>query len=199
MFTSLFIPLMIILIFLIYMRKSNTEVTIVKSKIDGYSYVVQNLKDKQHAADMLAQIKIKLKQLTDHLRKNNASEEHVKRLLKRFKPDKISEGTKDKNYTTYTLNKGEKVVFCLRARDGSEKLHDLNLLFFVAVHELAHIMTVSTGHTEEFQENFSYLIHKAADIGIYQPENFRANPTTYCGISVTDTPLTDDFFGGKGE
>lgn len=194
MFTSLFIPLIIILIFLIYVKRSNNDVTIVKSTVDGEDYVVQNKKDKLQAANALANIKIKLKELIGHLKQNKNNDQRVTLLLSRFDPNKISEGAKDRNYTTYTLNKGEKIVFCLRARDNSERLHSLNLLLFVAIHELAHIMTVSTGHTEEFQKNFTYLLHEAVDIGIYKPENFRANPTTYCGISVTDTPLSDEFF-----
>lgn len=180
--------------FLIYIKRRNNEVTVVRSKIDGTEYVVQNLKDKQDAADVLAQIKLKLKNLIDHLTKTKKENDKVDLLLSRFKPDSISEGARDNNYTTYTLNKGEKVVFCLRTRDDQEKLHNLNLLVFVAIHELAHIMTVSTGHTEEFQGNFGYLLENAVKIGIYYPEDFRNKPVTYCGIPVTDTPLSDEYF-----
>lgn len=116
-------------------------------------------------------------------------------MASKFQPNNISEGGKDKSYTTYTLNKGEKIVFCLRTRDNTDQLHNINLLLFVAIHELAHIMTLSTGHTPEFQKHFSFLLKEAVDFGIYQPENFRANPTTYCGIPVTDTPLPESIFG----
>ena len=35
------------------------------------------------------------------------------------------------------------------------KLVDKNLLLFVALHELSHIMTVSLNHTEEFWDNLN--------------------------------------------
>jgi hypothetical protein len=166
----------------------------VKAKTDGSDYIVQNKKDKQQAAELLALIKQKLIQLVDKCKQKHKDHDGVLRLAERFNPDVISEGGKDKSYTTYTLNKGEKIVFCLRARDETDNLHDLNLLAFVAIHELAHIMTLSTGHTEEFQKNFTFLLKEAVEFGLYTPENFRSNPTTYCGIAVTDTPLPDTVF-----
>jgi hypothetical protein len=41
------------------------------------------------------------------------------------------------------------------------------------------------------------LLQEAVEFGLYQPENFRENPTTYCGIAVTDTPLPDSVFNGS--
>ena len=193
-FTQLFIPLMLVLIFLIYMKNQGTEVTSIKSKVDNRSYIVQNKKDKQQAADMLARVRLKLISFADKLQSKHPDDDRVKRFISRFQPDKISEGSKSNNYTTYTLNKGEKIVFCLRARDSEERIHKLNLIVFVAIHELAHIMTNSQGHTPEFQDNFKFLIEEATDLGLYTPENFRENPTTYCGIDVTDTPLEGKYF-----
>ena len=34
---------------------------------------------------------------------------------------------------------------------------------FVTLHELAHVMTVSVGHTEEFWTNFKFLLTKSVD------------------------------------
>lgn len=194
-FPQIFIPAVLVFFLIMYVRKTGAEVTVVKANTDGKEYIVQNKKDKQQAAELLASIKSKLSQLVQKLKNKHADKnEAVNRLANRFQPDTISEGGKDKSYTTYTLNKGEKIVFCLRARDNTDRLHDINLLVFVAIHELAHIMTLSTGHTEEFQKNFTFLLKEAVDFGLYQPENFRANPTTYCGIDVTDTPLPDSVF-----
>jgi hypothetical protein len=185
---------MLLLIFFIYLKRKGTDVTVVRSSVDNKKYIVQNKRDKHEAADLLANIKIQLVNLVDGLKQKHASDDRVERLATKFNPDKISEGTRDNNYTSYTLNKGEKIVFCLRTRDESDRLHSLNLLLFVAIHELAHIMSKSQGHTPEFQENFAFILKEAVDLGIYKPENFRANPTTYCGIAVTDTPLGDDHF-----
>lgn len=196
-FPRIFIPLLILFLVIVYYRKQHTDVTIVRSKTDGTDYIVQNKPDKQKAAELLAALKIKLTQLVDALKKKHPDDAAIGRLVDKFQPEKISEGSKDKNYTTYTLNKGEKIVFCLRARDESDRLHDLNLMAFVAIHELAHIMTLSTGHTPEFQKHFAFILKEAVEFGLYKPENFRQNPTNYCGIAVTDTPLTDDVFNKK--
>lgn len=198
-FIRIIIPLLLFYIFLIYLRKKNTEVDVVRSKIDGMEYIVQNLPDKQQAADKLAIVKSKLLQLVNAVsskieKDDEIFKENILLLVKRFDPNVITESGADGNYSTYTLNKGEKIVFCLRARDETEHLHDLNLLLFVAIHELAHVMTKSQGHTDEFRKNFLYLLEKAIKYGIYKPENFRQNPRKYCGIDVTDTPLNDEHF-----
>lgn len=196
-FTHILIPAILLILLFIWTRNQSSEVTMVKSKIDGQTYLVQNKPDKQQAAETLAQIKAKLTELVSKVKQKHANDDAVTRLASKFQPNNISEGGKDKSYTTYTLNKGEKIVFCLRTRDNADHLHNINLLLFVAIHELAHIMTLSTGHTPEFQKNFTFLLKEAVDFGLYQPENFRANPTTYCGIPVTDTPLPEEMFGGK--
>ncbi len=202
-FLILFIGMLILLFMFIWFRKSSTEVATVKSRIDGRDYIVQNKPDKQQAADMLAQVRQRMINLVDYM-KNNTNEvnenkddekqygsyaERINRLVMRFNPNKISEGNEDTKFTTYTLNKGEKVVFCLRARDEDDRVHDLNLMTFVAIHELAHITSVTEHHTPEFKSNFAWLLKCAVKCGVYKPEDFNKYPRNYCGIPVTDTPL----------
>jgi hypothetical protein len=184
-------------------------VVVVKSAVDGRDYVVQNKPDKQQAADMLAQVRQRMIKLVDYLKTNgnnagssqgpaaspNDEKEYgsyqsrVDRIVQRFNPDRISEGNEDIRYTTYTLNKGEKIVFCLRARGEDDRVHDLSMMTFVAIHELAHIASVSQNHTEEFKMNFAWLLRHAVACGVYNVEDFRARPRRYCGIDVTDSPL----------
>ena len=193
-FVQLFIPLVLLLLALIYIKNQKSEVTSIRSSIDHKTYIVQNKKDKQQAADLLAQVRTKLITFIDQLKQKYKDDERVDRLATKFRPDQISEGNDDSNYTTYTLNKGEKIVFCLRTRDKQDNLHEMNMILFVALHEISHIMTKSQGHTEEFQDNFKFILEQAVEFGIYTPENFRENPQTYCGIQVTDTPLSDKYF-----
>jgi len=219
-FLKLFIPLLILLVLILWVRKRNVEVAVVRSSVDGREYVVQNKPDKQQAANMLAKVRQKMIRLVDYLKKTNGRqtggdrakdgpraadgderrfgtyEERVQRLLRRFNPDRMSEGNEDVRYTTYTLNKGEKIVFCLRARDEDDRVHDLPMMTFVAVHELAHITSKSEHHTPEFQANFAWLLRNAVACGIYTFEDFRVRPRRYCGIDVTDTPLADGVGGG---
>ena len=193
-FTQLFIPFVLLLLLLIYVKNKKSEVTSIRSTIDHRQYIVQNKKDKQQAANLLAEVRTKLISLVDGLKKKHEKDERISRLASKFQPDQISEGDTSSKFTTYTLNKGEKIVFCLRTRDHQDNLHDLNMISFVAIHELAHIMTLSQGHTEEFQKNFKFLLEEAVDLGLYRPENFREKPQNYCGISVTDSPLGDKYF-----
>jgi hypothetical protein len=199
-FLDIIIPVFLILIFLIYLKQEKEEVAYIESNIDGKEYLVINKPDKQQAADTLALVRRNLIELVEGMKKTKHPKErseNVQLLLKRFNPDVIVESGAGTEYSTYTLNKGEKIVFCLRARDSSQKLHNINLLTFVAIHELGHIMTKSTGHTEEFKKNFLYLLENSIKMGIYAPVNYRANPKVYCGIDVTDTPLGDEHFTFK--
>ena len=189
------ILLILIYVFFIYIKQSDTEVAMVRSSIDGKEYLVQNKPDKQEAANALASIKLDLSKFMQYLQQNKDKHKSIELLLSRVDLDKISEGNEDTNYTTYTLNKGEKVVFCLRTRDHSDHIHKHNLLMFVAIHEMAHIMSVSEGHTEEFNKNFAFLCEEAVKAGVYMPEDYRSNPVNYCGIDVTDTPLGSSHFG----
>lgn len=196
-FIRIIVPVLLLVVLVVWLRKKNNEVSAVVSRVDGKEYIVQNRPDKQYAADLLAVIRKNLLKLVRYLGDLKEHHPNYEILLQRFNPNVFTESSATSSYTTYTLNKGEKIVFCLRARDSKEHLHDLNLLIFVAIHELGHIMTKSQGHTQEFKENFLYLLEKAVELGIYKPEDFRAKPRTYCGINVTDTPLNDDFIASN--
>ena len=73
----------------------------------------------------------------------------------------------------------------------SNKLIDINTLTFVALHELSHIMTSSIGHKQEFWSNFKFLLENAKEANIYQPIDYKKNPTNYCGMKITDNPYYD--------
>ena len=146
--------------------------------------------DKVEAANLLATIRQRLMKLVDHLHKMYPDDDRSVRLVRDFNPDAISEGGDDsQQYTSYSVNKGEKIVFCLRSRDKEQKLVDINMMIFVAVHELAHIATESIGHTDEFWKNMRYLLEQSIDIGIYTKQDFKDKPVKYCGINVTSSPL----------
>lgn len=167
----------------------SNEVTYVKSKIDGKRYLVRNLSDREAAADLLASTKRNCLTLIQFLGVKYPKSARVKRLVEKFNPDNISESGAKSKYTSYSVNKGEKIVFCLRSRDRDQRLVDSNVLMFVALHELAHVMTVSTGHTDEFWDNFRFLLKKSIAAGVYRHQDFRRNPVKYCGIDITDSPL----------
>jgi predicted metal-dependent hydrolase len=122
------------------------------------------------------------------LKKKNKNNVDVDRMINNFNPNNISESDKNNKYTSYSVNKGEKIVFCVRSRDERNKLVKLNIMMFVALHELAHTMTESIGHTEEFWNNFRVLLRNARRMGIYKRVNYNETPVDYCGTKITDDP-----------
>ena len=94
-------------------------------------------------------------------------------------------------YTAYSLNKGEKLAFCLDTKRKGGKLIDDNTLLFVAIHELSHIASVSVGHTEEFWNNFRFLLREATSLNLYKPVDYSKHPEEYCGMEITDNPYYD--------
>lgn len=175
------------------------DIRYVKSNIDGRKYLVRNLPDSQKASDQLAMIRNKLNKMVKQLKREYPDDVRVKRLCKRFRPDALTESNGRENYTSYTVNKGQKIVLCLRHRPsaGQRKQNNLtnkngfvedNTLFFVCLHELAHVMSVCLKHKPEFWDNFKFLLKFAIDKGYYDYQAFHQQPADYCGIKISDTP-----------
>jgi predicted metal-dependent hydrolase len=188
-FVSFFLILVCITIFYVYLEGKSLGVTFVKSK-DDTKFLVRNLPDKQQAANLLGEIKTRLSKLVEHVTTQNDTEKaDIERLKKNFRPNNISESSPGNSYTSYSINKGEKIVFCIRSKDKINKLMDVNTMMFVAIHELAHLMTKSIGHTPEFWNNMKYLLKKAIDINLYVKQDFSKKPVNYCGTKITNSPL----------
>lgn len=189
--TGQFIVLLLTLAlaYLIYDTYIMGNVEYVKSTVDGREYLVQSLPDKQEAADLLARIGERLRILVRHIEKVAPDDDRTLRIVRNFNSEALSEGTDNTKYTSYSVNKGEKIVFCLRARDGTKKLEDLNMMMFVAIHELGHIGTEELGHTPTFWKNFKWLLEHAVDIGIYKKYDFAEKPKEYCGMMVKSNVL----------
>jgi predicted metal-dependent hydrolase len=166
----------------------------VKSSVDGNTYQVRDMPDKQEAADLLARVRQRMQKLYNYLIATYPEKLQVKQLKQNFKPDpsRISESTPDAEHTSYSVNKGESVHFCLRQRQGNnESLVKENIMIFVALHEMAHMVTPTIGHGPDFWNNFGWLLKIAEDQGIYKYEDFSAHPVSYCGVKITDSPKYD--------
>jgi len=69
---------------------------------------------------------------------------------------------------SYTLNK-EKVFLCLHDKKTG-KLYDKNMLTYVLLHEMAHVLNKEDeGHTPAFHKKFDQLLDIATKKGIYDP------------------------------
>jgi len=92
--------------------------------------------------------------------------------------------------TSYTVNKGEKIVVCLRQRNNN--FVEINTLMYVIIHELAHICDLtSQQHDEKFWNNFEWLLEHAVNIGIYNYVDYSKDQEPYCGMNITSNVLND--------
>ena len=199
-FTTFFLILVCITIFYVYLENKASDVTYVH--IDNFEFLVRNLPDKEEAAVLLSKIRSNCSKIIESLfsemnsNKKKYDEETnkgIKRLKKNFKPNNISESSPGNSYTSYSINKGEKIVFCLRQKGGgmnTNELVDINTMMFVAIHELGHLMSKSIGHTTEFWDNMRFLLKKGIELNVYKHIDYSKLPQEYCGIKITDTPLT---------
>jgi hypothetical protein len=178
----------------------------IKSSVDGQSYRVRDMPDKQQAADTMARIRIKMNKLKLHLEGTFPDKPQVKQLTRNFtaSANRFCESTPDAEHTSYSVNKGEAVHFCLRQREeGDESLVEEDVVIFVAIHEMGHMITETIGHGPDFWNNFAWLLKQAEEIGLYKHRDFRAHPVSYCGMKITDQPTYDaskdgtDFSVGK--
>lgn len=186
-FIGAFVLFVVAIVVFMWVQSKLQEVEMVKSAVDGRTYLVRKLPDSQAAADMIARINQKNQQLIKHMIAQYTDNPAVRRLYERYNPDSLSEGSPDSGYTSYSVNKGEKIVLCVRQSDMS--FVDFNVLLYVTVHELAHLMTASTGHTKEFWDNNKFLLKQAVQLGLYEKTDYGASPVAYCGIRIQQSVI----------
>jgi predicted metal-dependent hydrolase len=167
----------------------NDNLIKTKSQLDNSYYWVRDLPDKNQAANVLAKIKKNIYKLVNYLQENKdqfpKNLNYIKDLVSRTKSIIIMETGADEKYTSYTVNKGERIVFCLRAK-LINTIHDLNTLMYVVIHELAHVGCPEFGHTPLFREIFKFLLIESVKINIYTPIDYRKYPKNYCGMEINE-------------
>jgi predicted metal-dependent hydrolase len=178
---------LVLISFLSYTTFYEDSLQSVKSTIDNQEYLVQDKEDAEGAANLIATIRQKLIVLVEHLIKTTPNDdERIVMLIDNFKPDNIKEGVDNSGYTSYSVNKGEQIVLCLRSKN---KLMDINTMMFVVLHELAHIVTKDIGHPPEFWQNFKWILEESINVGIYQKTNYSRESVEYCGMTISSSPL----------
>lgn len=172
---------------------------------DKTPYLVNDLPDSQKAANVLARIMVTMETLVnktiydyDKYPESNTEEDHtyikyVKTIKERLPHVKISESPLDSKYTSYSVNKGEELVFCIRNKTN-RKIHPLNELLYVSIHEIAHIGCPEIGHTELFRLINLYLLKKAVCYGLYIYVDYFENNKDYCGMTLSSTILPNKIY-----
>ena len=181
----------VILIYIMYcIRKS--KLTIVEASSTGMKVQVYNGKNKLQSADLLSEIIQRMFKLRNYLIENKDKysdhKEYIILLEKNLNEDRtqIYENDPNSDLTSFSVNKGEEVAFCLKSKKTGE-LHEINLLIYVALHEMAHIACPEIGHGELFKKIFNFLTLRAIDIGLYANDDYTKNPVEYCGMVLSSS------------
>ena len=173
-----------------YYKQAQYPMAMTQSTVDNEYYFVRNLPDKAEAANRLARVRAKILILRKYLEQTHMDKPFVAQMINHFdcSAARFSESTPDAQYTSYSVNKGEKVFMCLRQRNAKEELVQENVVLFVALHEMSHVGTASIGHTPEFWNHFSWILKQAEHVKVYEYTDFAAHPVEYCGVHITDSP-----------
>jgi hypothetical protein len=190
-FFYIFLGFVLLLCLRIYYDSDAFNLKCIIASKDGNRYCVREREKLELAADLLASVTQKCKEMVAYMKEKHPDDPRVVRLVEGFNPKKISETLPTSELTAYSENKGEKIAFCLNTTKDGNKLIDVNTLTFVALHELSHIMTESIGHKQDFWQNFKFLLTNAKEANIYHPVDYKNNPQQYCGMTINDNPYYD--------
>jgi predicted metal-dependent hydrolase len=198
---SLALVYILLIIFVCYMayylytslrvpKLDTVPVTASNNKI----YRIHKSPDQSTAVDLLSQVEKRLEKLINRLEQINKSgtdngmKQYYQRLIDKKDKLELIENAPGGRDTSYTINK-ESIVLCMRSGKTGE-LHDINLIMYVAIHELAHVACPEIDHTPLYKSIFVSLLKEADRIGIYKPENYKINPVEYCGMTVREDLLS---------
>jgi hypothetical protein len=190
-FFYIFIAVILLLCLRIYYDSDAFNLKCIIASKDGNTYCVREREKLELAANLLAEVTQKMKDMVAYMKQKHPEDPRTIRLVEGFNPKKVSETLPTSELTAYSENKGEKLAFCLNTTKEGNKLIDLSTLTFVALHELSHIMTESVGHKQEFWQNFKFLLENAKAAGIYNPVDYKKKPQEYCGMKINDNPYYD--------
>ena len=190
--TIIFTITLVLLYIFIFINK--TSLKYVESSLTGVKYLVKNNKDKKKSAELLEKLILRMYKLRNHLVKNIKNYPEMKKYIKLLKNNftksrtTIYENSNQSDLTSYSVNKGEEIVFCLKSRKTNEN-HEIDLLMYVAVHELGHLACPEIGHTPLFNQIFKFLLEEAIKLDLYKVTKYSETPTEYCGMVITSNIL----------
>ena len=157
--TIIFVIILILFIIMYYIRKS--KLTIVEGSDTGMKLMVYNDKNKRASAGLLEQIIKRMFKFRNQIIKDKEKYEEYAEYIGLLETNltedrtKIYENDPNSDLTSYSVNKGEELAFCLKSK-RTGNLHDINLLMYVCLHEMAHIACPEIGHGDLFKKIFRF-------------------------------------------
>jgi hypothetical protein len=199
---TMLISVSVLLGCIIYYRYYYDGTELVQSTVDGKWYRVRIEPGNQRKADLLAILNIKLNLIVESLQDDSRYSQNVavQRLIYNWNQGvTIKEIGKMETDAAYVINK-KHMSFCLQENPGNNKktIEDINLMTYVGIHELAHVMSYEIGHGDEFISNFEFLLNYAKQLKYYDPLLHKELPLyiqldklntadNYCGVSLINS------------
>ncbi len=188
--------ILLILVIFVFLLIYNINIINVET-LDGNKFLIQNENNDElnnQKINLLNNIINKIFKLKKYLLNNihNFPEykSYILQLDKNFNKNitKIYETHPKSKNTSYSVNKGEEVSICMKSKLNHQN-HEINLLMYVMIHEMAHFACPEIGHGDLFKFIFKKFLEEAVNIGIYNKEDYSKNPTEYCGMIINSSIL----------
>jgi len=193
----IFLIIIIFIVLILFFKINYSKMTYVKSTIDNKYYLVRDLPDKLIACNMLAKIKENINKLILYLDENKDTKYkeykiYIDRLKTRINNVNISENSGKGSDTSYSVNKGDELVLCLRSKINYNEFHNVNLIYYVVLHEISHIASPVyeseyNNHGPIFKKVFGFLTNIALELDLYHKIDFDKKPEEYCGIYINQS------------
>lgn len=168
-------------------QNADTKECIKVSSLFNRDAKVRNSSDSEISATVLNYIDALYRSMIRHLAHKYKGNKEVEFLIsnfrKRYNRELIFEGSPETSATSYLVNK-KMYVICLRDEHG--KIHDLDTITMVALHELAHMLINDAHHTPYFMKIHKFLLKEALEIGVYNNPDYNSKPVKYCGQIILD-------------
>lgn len=176
----LYVSIILFILIIYYFLKNG----LVKTKASNNKIYYTQKSNAVIAAEKLVKIDIFLEKLNKHLLEDHKNHKMIQKKLKNNVI--IKELPKNSKHVGYIINKNT-LHICLRNKNG-QFINKYNKIYFVVMHELAHMITKSVGHNDEYWNNYKLIIKTAIKHNLYEYKDYYNNPVEYCGININSSP-----------
>lgn len=187
---TILISMIVIIIYLFLFINRNNLVYVEGNT--GTKFMVQKDNFKKEKGKLLAEVVERMYKLKNYLVKNIDDypeyKQYWEQLEQNFTESRtlIYETDPNTDLTSYSVNKGEELSVCLKSKKTG-RLHDINLLMYVVIHEMAHFACPEIGHGNLFKKIFRKLIEEAIKLNLYVKDDYSENPLEYCGMVLSSS------------